>query len=108
MARNYREALRWYEQAAQQYEDAHVLYCIGFMHCAARVCGANPKTALRHLRRAALLGEMNAQYEIGLACFRGTAQTKNLRLAMKWLRMRRATATTKRAPSWNASNAASD
>ncbi len=42
--------------------------------------------ALRWLRRAALLGEVNAQYELGCAYYRGQGVKRSLRLAMKWLR----------------------
>jgi TPR repeat protein len=45
------------------------------------------KRALKHLRRAAMLGEPNAQYELGCAWYRGAAGAKNPKLAMKWLRM---------------------
>ncbi|MCX7168840.1 MAG: hypothetical protein NTY41_00735 [Proteobacteria bacterium] len=47
---------------------------------------ANLREASRWLRQAAALGEVDAQYELGCAYYRGTGLTRSLRLAMKWLR----------------------
>jgi TPR repeat protein len=38
------------------------------------------------LRQAALQGEADAQYELGLAYYRGDGLRESLRLAAKWLR----------------------
>ncbi|MBU3908452.1 MAG: sel1 repeat family protein [Gammaproteobacteria bacterium] len=84
---NYREAFRWFEQAVAQHEDAYALYSLGYCLLHGQGVRRDVRLALRHLRRAAVLGEVNAQYELGLAYYRGAGVVKNLRLAMKWLRM---------------------
>jgi TPR repeat protein len=87
VVRNYREAYRWYEQAVAQHEDAFALYSLGFCLLHGHGVRRDAKQALRHLRRAAVLGEVNAQYELGVAYYRGIGVAKSPRLAMKWLRM---------------------
>jgi tetratricopeptide (TPR) repeat protein len=87
VAQNYREAFRWYAQAVEQQEDAYALYSLGFMLLHGQGVRRDAKRALKHLRRAAMLGEPNAQYELGCAWYRGAAGAKNPKLAMKWLRM---------------------
>lgn len=39
------------------------------------------------MRRAAVLGDANAQYELGCAYYRGQLMPRNLRQAMRWLRV---------------------
>jgi TPR repeat protein len=87
VARNPREAFRWYEQAVVQHEDAYVMYSLGFCLLHGHGAKRDLRAALRWLRRAALMGEANAQHELGCAYYRGTGVAKNLKLAMKWLRM---------------------
>jgi hypothetical protein len=87
VVRNYREAYRWFEQAVAQHEDAYALYSLGFCLLHGQGVRREVKLALRHLRRAAVLGEVNAQYELGAAYYRGAGIVKSPRLAMKWLRM---------------------
>jgi TPR repeat protein len=87
ITRNYREAFRWFEQAVAQHEDAYAFYSLGYMLLHGQGVRRDAKLGARHLRRAALLGEMNAQYELGAAYYRGAGVAKNPRLAMKWLRM---------------------
>ena len=86
VTRNYREAYRWLEQAVLQHEDAYALYSLGFMQFHGQGVKRDARLAMRHLRRAAILGEVNAQYEVGTAYYRGNGVAKSLRLAMKWLR----------------------
>ena len=74
--RNYREAFRWYEQAAEQHEDAFALYSLGFCLLHGQGVRRDAKAGLKHLRRAALLGEVNAQYELGAAYYRGAGVAK--------------------------------
>jgi len=85
---SHREAWRWYEQALAQHEDAYVLYCVGFCLLHGQGVRRDGKAAVKHLRRAATLGEANAQYELGTAYYRGvgTSIPRNLRLALRWLR----------------------
>jgi len=89
IAQNYREALRWFMQAVEQHEDAYAMYSLGFCllhgHGAQR-CPLNAREGGRWLRKAAALGEADAQYELGCAHYRGDGVTRSLRLAMKWLR----------------------
>jgi TPR repeat protein len=87
VVRNYREAYRWFEQAVGQHEDAFALYSLGFCLLHGQGVRRDARQALRHLRRAAVLGEINAQYELGVAYYRGIGVVKSARLAMKWLRM---------------------
>jgi TPR repeat protein len=84
--RNAREAYRWYEQALAQHEDAYTLYCVGFCLLHGQGVKRDLRGALRHLRRAATLGDVNAQFELGTAYYRGNGVTRSPRLAMKWLR----------------------
>ncbi|HWU85263.1 MAG TPA: hypothetical protein VN028_07990, partial [Rhodocyclaceae bacterium] len=44
------------------------------------------RSGLRHLRRAAVLGDLNAQYELGSAYYRGEWLTRNPKQALRWLR----------------------
>ena len=46
----------------------------------------NAREGGRWLRKAAALGEVDAQYELGCAYYRGHGVARSLRLAMKWLR----------------------
>ncbi|MEK7736974.1 MAG: tetratricopeptide repeat protein, partial [Pseudomonadota bacterium] len=89
VARNYREALRWYEQAVEQHEDAYAMYSYGY--CLLYGQGAernaqNAREAGRWLRKSAALGLVDAQYELGCAYYRGEGVAQSMRLAMKWLR----------------------
>jgi len=89
VVQNYREALRWFIQAVEQHEDAYAMYSLGF--CLLHGQGAprsaqNAREGGRWLRKAAALGEVDAQYELGCAYYRGDGVTRSLRLAMKWLR----------------------
>ena len=47
---------------------------------------AQLRFGLRHLRRAAVLGDASAQYELGSAYYRGQWVPRNPRQAMRWLR----------------------
>lgn len=86
VARNAREAYRWYEQALAQHEDAYALYCVGFCLLHGQGVRRDLRAALRHLRRAATLGDINAQFELGSAYYRGRGVARSPRLALKWLR----------------------
>ncbi len=81
-----REAVRWYEQAVAQHEDAYAMYSLGY--CLLHGCGArrDREAGLRWLARSAELGEMDAQYELGSAYYRGAASPAKRAWAMKWLR----------------------
>ena len=47
---------------------------------------ADLRSGLRYLRRAAVLGDASAQYELGSAYYRGQWLALNPKLAMRWLR----------------------
>jgi TPR repeat protein len=82
VAKSEREALRWYEQAVAQHEDAYAMYSLGYCLLHGRGTRRDPEAGLRWLNRSAELGEIDAQYELGSAHYRGN----NRGLAMKWLR----------------------
>jgi TPR repeat protein len=89
IAQNQREAMRWFTHAVEQHEDAYAMYSLGF--CLLHGHGtqrnlANAREGGRWLRKAAAMGEVDAQYELGCAYYRGDGVTRSLRLAMKWLR----------------------
>ena len=86
MAKSEREALRWYEQAVAQHEDAYAMYSLGYCLLHGRGTRGDPETGLRWLCRSAELGEVNAQYELGSAYYRGVGAPATRQLAMKWLR----------------------
>lgn len=86
---DHREALRWYEQAVEQHEDAYAMYSLGYCLLHGQGCAASPQNAregARWLRKAATLGHVEAQYELGCAYLRGTGVARSLRQAIKWLR----------------------
>ncbi len=84
--RNAREAVRWYEQAVAQHEDAYAMYSLGYCLLHGEGTRRDARAGLRWLRQSALLGEVDAQYELGTAYYRGTGTATNSRLAMRWLR----------------------
>jgi TPR repeat protein len=47
---------------------------------------ADIRAGLQHLRRAAVLGDASAQYELGNAYYRGQWLARSPRQAMRWLR----------------------
>jgi hypothetical protein len=83
---NPREAFRWYEQAAQQQDDAYVMYSLGWCLLHGHGVRRDVGVALRWLRRAAQLGDAAARYELGCAYLRGAVGGVKRRLAVKWLR----------------------
>ncbi len=89
LVQDHREALRWYEQAVEQHEDAYAMYSLGYclLHGQGVPHAAQSlREGLRWLRKAAALGEASAQYELGCAYARGQGVPCHQRLAMKWLR----------------------
>ncbi len=84
-----REAFRWYEMAVAQHEDAYAMYSLGYCLLYAQGCENTLQRAregCRWLRKAALLGDAEAQYELGKAYQEGRGVVNNPRLAVKWLR----------------------
>ncbi len=82
-------ALRWYEQAVEQYEDAYAMYRLGYCLLHGQGCpveDASQQAGVRWLRKAAALGEAGAQYALGCAYADGHGRMHNARLAVKWLR----------------------
>jgi hypothetical protein len=86
VGRNEREAVRWYEQAVAQHEDAYAMYSLGYCLLHGHGGRQDARAALRLLHRAARLGEADAQFELGSAYYRGVGANGNRRLAIKWLR----------------------
>jgi TPR repeat protein len=86
VGRNEREAVRWYEQAVAQHEDAYAMYSLGYCLLHGHGGRRDARAALGLLRRSAWLGEADAQFELGSAYYRGAGANSNPRLAIKWLR----------------------
>ena len=73
----------------EQHEDAYAMYSLGYCLLHGQGCSPSPQSAregCRWLRKAAALGEADAQYELGCAYSRGHGVTRSARLSMKWLR----------------------
>lgn len=86
---DHREALRWYEQAVEQHEDAYAMYSLGYCLLHGQGCAASTQTArsgVRWLRKSAELGHVDAKYELGRAYLQGTGVATNPQQALKWLR----------------------
>lgn len=86
---NHREAVRWYALAVAQHEEASAMYRLGFCLLHGQGCEAtlqHVREGYRWLRKAAVLGMADAQYELGRAYAEGRGGLCRPRLSMKWLR----------------------
>ena len=67
LRQDHREALRWYEQAVEQHEDAYAMYSLGYCLLHGQGCPVTPqntRTGLHWLRKSADLGHPPAQEEL--------------------------------------------
>lgn len=69
---NAREALRWYEQAVAQQQDAYAMYSLGYCLLHGQGTERDVEAGIGWLEQAALLGEVDAQYELGSAYLRSS------------------------------------
>ena len=89
--RDLSQARHWYAKAVALQEDAYAMYSLGYcllygQGTAAEPDGPTLRRACRWLKKAALLGEPAAQFELGRAYAQGLGVSLQPRLAMKWLR----------------------
>lgn len=81
-------ALGWYQQAVEQQEDAYAMYSLG--HCLLHGEGcpaseASRQRGLHWLEKAAQLGEVHAQYELGHAHVLGATAAADPQRGQYWL-----------------------
>ena len=83
VARDYREALRWYRKAAEQ-SNPYAQYNLGLMYDVGQGVPQDPKEALFWYTKSALQGNSAAQQNLGVLYANGQGVPRNLIFAYAW------------------------